>query len=66
MNASDHGPNCRKRLEHVFPNYGSDCTCGLELMREFVEEHWNEGPEAVAAYVNSVIWWRAKEEGDFQ
>lgn len=23
-----HKPWCRKKLEFLFPNYGSDCTCG--------------------------------------
>lgn len=57
-----HGPSCRKQLEHIFPSYGSDCTCGLEYMLECVKEKWDEGPEAVAEYLNEVISWVAKVE----
>jgi len=61
-----HGPNCRKHLESIMPNYGADCTCGLEYMMEYVKEKWDEGPEAVAEYLNGRVWWRDKDEGDFR
>lgn len=58
-----HGPTCRKQLADIMPNYGSDCTCGLDYMLEYVTEKWDEGPEAVAEYLNEVISWVAKVEG---
>lgn len=59
----NHGPTCRKQLASLFPNYGSDCTCGLDYMLEYVKEKWDDGPEAVAEYLNEVISWVAKVEG---
>jgi hypothetical protein len=32
-----HRPHCRKNLEHVFPNYGSECTCDAKY-----EDAWHE------------------------
>lgn len=63
---TNHGPSCRKQLVDLYPNYGSECTCGLDYMVEYLKEKWDEGPEAVAAHLNATIWWREKSEGDFR
>ena len=55
-----HLPQCRKNVEAIMPNYGSDCTCGLEYMLEYVQAKWADGPEAVAEYLNQTISWSEK------
>lgn len=56
----NHLPQCRRNLEYMMPNYGSDCTCGLEYLVEYVREKFFDGPIAVAEYLNETISWTAK------
>lgn len=53
----NHKPWCRTHMAAIAPNYGSDCTCGLLEMEKLVKEKWDEGPEAVAKYLNGEIDW---------
>lgn len=54
----DHKPWCRTHTASWMPNYGSDCTCGQWLLRDMLAVHWDEGPEAVARYLNGRIDWK--------
>jgi len=53
----DHKPWCRRQMAKLTPNYGSDCTCGQWLLRDMLAVKWDEGPEAVARYLNGKIDW---------
>jgi hypothetical protein len=52
-----HKPWCRTHMSEIAPNYGSECTCGLRSMEEMVREKWDEGPEAVAVWINGQADW---------
>ena len=54
----DHKPWCRTHMAELMPNYGSDCTCGQWLLRDWIIEAWDEGPEAVAHLLNGKIDWK--------
>lgn len=58
----NHLSRCRTQLVELFPNYGSDCTCGLEYLIGLVNQEWHGGPEAVAEFLNNTIAWQLNPE----
>jgi hypothetical protein len=57
-----HLPVCRTNLKELFPNYGSDCTCGAEFLLDLISQSWDDGIEAVVEGLNETIVWRAKTQ----
>lgn len=57
-----HQDFCRKQMESVAPEYGSECTCGLAAMLDMINERWAEGSVVLAEYLNSTISWLDKRE----
>lgn len=58
-----HREFCRRQMETIAPEYGSDCTCGLEYLIDYVAERFDEGPKAVAEFLNWTVMW-IDVEGD--
>lgn len=55
-----HLKQCRTNLKEIFPNYGSDCTCGSQHLFNLVENVYEFGVDAIVDYLQESISWTMK------
>lgn len=61
---SAHLPNCRRQMEDIMPNYGSDCTCGHQYLTDLLYEHKHLNPSELATVLNEKLQWIEKHSDE--